>query len=574
MTRETLSRSARDLEEEQRAPALAPLDDVETPGSTVQALDRLLSAILASLTLDELLHGLLQILVDVARADVAVLRLREGDRLRSRAAIGLEEEVAAGFSLTLDEALPPEVRSAAAPLVFAAVGAESPCTSEVVKRKGVRALYCLPLSTGDGRAADSLVGAVYLGTRLSRELTDDQKHLLRLLIPRAALAVARQAERDALREDLRSRDEVLGVVAHDLRNPISVIALAATTLLHRLPDSSARRPVERIVRGAQRADRLIHDLLEVSALEGGRFSTNPRKVEVADIILAAIESQQSLAADASIIISADLFPDLPSIQADEERILEVLENLVGNAIKFTGPAGTVTVGASAREGEILFWVKDSGAGISPEDVPHLFDRFWQARKKDRRGTGLGLTICRGIVEAHGGRIWPETKAGVGTTMFFTVPAIARPAVAARTNQVANILLVDDRSENLLSLRAILERPEYRLVTAESGPEALSLALRESFAVALIDIAMPGMNGLEVAVHLKDLERSRDIPIIFVTAFGDDPQEIHRAYSAGGADYLVKPLDAEIVRQKVAVFVDLSRRREAGGNSESERVPTA
>jgi CheY-like chemotaxis protein len=145
-------------------------------------------------------------------------------------------------------------------------------------------------------------------------------------------------------------------------------------------------------------------------------------------------------------------------------------------------------------------------------------------------------------------------------MFFTVPQAIQRNVATETTDIANVLLVDDRPENLLALQAILERPEYRLVTAKSGQEALTLVLRERFAVALVDIAMPDMTGLEVAMHLKELDRSRDIPIIFVTAFGDDPEEIHRAYSAGGADYLVKPLDAEIVRKKVAVFVDLSRRQ--------------
>jgi CheY-like chemotaxis protein len=150
--------------------------------------------------------------------------------------------------------------------------------------------------------------------------------------------------------------------------------------------------------------------------------------------------------------------------------------------------------------------------------------------------------------------------GEGTTVFFTIPA-GGGARQPREASVASILLVDDRPENLLSLKAILERPDYRLVSARSGEEALSLALRQPFAVALIDVAMPGMDGLEVAVHMKELERSRDIPIIFITAFGDDPQEVHRAYSAGGADYLVKPLDTEIVRKKVAVFVDLSRRRQ-------------
>jgi response regulator RpfG family c-di-GMP phosphodiesterase len=146
-------------------------------------------------------------------------------------------------------------------------------------------------------------------------------------------------------------------------------------------------------------------------------------------------------------------------------------------------------------------------------------------------------------------------------MFFTIPAARRAEPKVVSTEVSNILLVDDRNENLLSLKAILARPEYRLMTAQSGEQALSLALRMPFDVVLLDIAMPGMNGLEVAVALKELERSRDIPIIFITAFGDDPEEIHRAYAAGGADYLVKPLDAEIVRKKVAVFVDLSRRRQ-------------
>jgi CheY-like chemotaxis protein len=144
-------------------------------------------------------------------------------------------------------------------------------------------------------------------------------------------------------------------------------------------------------------------------------------------------------------------------------------------------------------------------------------------------------------------------------MYFALPAT--PATAKRPrDRKASILIVDDRAENLLALEAILERPEYRLVKATSGEEALSVALREQFAVALIDVAMPGMNGLDVAVNLKALERCRDIPIIFITAFGNDPEEIHKAYSAGGADYLVKPLDTEIVRKKVAVFVELSRRR--------------
>ncbi len=125
----------------------------------------------------------------------------------------------------------------------------------------------------------------------------------------------------------------------------------------------------------------------------------------------------------------------------------------------------------------------------------------------------------------------------------------------------DILVVDDNDTNLIAIEAALQPLGRKLVLARSGVEALARLLEQDFALIILDVAMPGMDGLEVAIHMKELERSRAIPIIFITAFGDDPQEVHRAYSAGGADYLVKPLDAEIVRKKVAVFVELSRRRD-------------
>lgn len=384
--------------------------------------------------------------------------------------------------------------------------------------------------------------------------------MLRSLGARSAATIADRIVREGLERAVRSRDEILGIVAHDLRNPLNVISAAANSLHHRTSDAVSRRPLERIMRAAQRAEHLIRDLLDLSAIEGGHFSIEKRPIDTANVILSALDSQQGLAATSCVILASDLSPALPWVEADEERILEVLENLLGNAVKFTMAGGTVTVGAGLRDQTLTIWVKDNGPGIAADQLTHLFDRFWQASKTDRRGTGLGLTICKAIVEAHGGRIWAESELGAGTTVFFTVPSAVRSPKASG-NPVANILMVDDRPENLLSLRAILEQPDYRLVSASSGEEALSLALRESFAVALIDISMPGMDGLEVAIHMKELERSRDIPIIFITAFGDDPEEIHRAYSAGGADYLVKPLDAEIVRKKVAVFVDLSRRRD-------------
>jgi signal transduction histidine kinase/FixJ family two-component response regulator len=552
----SLEESPQEVAEESHAQQRSPFLDGEGDALYAQALERLLSATLTSCNSNELLSNLLEVLAGVGHADAALGLLRDGPGLVRRASLGVDLDDEDAPALALEQVL--EGR----PLSPQLQGFSVSDPRRLFRDPAFEAAFCLPLVHGDG-----LVGVVYLSRRdRPRALVSHPDLLARLAGP-SATALARQASRDMLERDVRARDDVLGVVAHDLQNPLNVISMAANMLLQRVLDQAARRPIERIVRSVQRATRLLRDLLDIGAIEEGHFAIECRRLDAAALILSALESQQSLAADASVITAADLSPELPPIDADEERLLEVLENLIGNAIKFTNPGGTITVGATREDEEIKVWVADNGSGIPPQHLPHIFDRFWQAKRADRRGTGLGLTICKGIVQAHGGRIWAESREGKGTTVYFTLPAVTSPDSRHVATNVANILLVDDRPENLLALQSILERPDYRLVTADSGEKALRLALREQFAVALIDIAMPGMNGLEVATHLKELERCRDIPIIFVTAFGDDPEEIHRAYAAGGADYLVKPLDAEIVKKKVAVFVDLNRRRR-----ESDRPP--
>ena len=521
----------------------------------LQELERLSSLLRSGLDGDDLLQELLSVFSDNGKAERALICVRDGDALHLRA-LHPRQPVPSSKPLAVSQMLKGRAPSELEPVTVASRG--DGALGGYAFGADERVLSVVEIALVN---ADRLVGAICLGLFQPRGIDADDQRVLHALTSQATAIVVELLARTSLEAAIRSRDGILGIVAHDLRNPLNVISAAANSLHHRLPDSLTRRPVERIMRAAQRAEHLIRDLLDISAIEGGHFSIEKQPLDTTSTLLAAIESQQGLAASASVILASDLSPELPSVEADEERILELLENLVGNAVKFTMAGGTVTIGAAVRGVELLIWVKDNGPGIAAEQLPHLFDRFWQASKHDRRGAGLGLTICRAIAEAHGGQIWAESKVGDGTTVFFTIPSGAR-ARRPRETSVASILLVDDRPENLLSLKAILERPDYRLVTARSGEEALSLALRQPFAVALIDIAMPGMDGLEVAVHMKELERSRDIPIIFITAFGDDPQEIHRAYSAGGADYLVKPLDTEIVRKKVAVFVELSRRRQA------------
>jgi signal transduction histidine kinase len=183
-------------------------------------------------------------------------------------------------------------------------------------------------------------------------------------------------------------------------------------------------------------NRLIEDLLEIVRQESGQMTLNIEDVPAASIISQTAEMFQSAAMERGISLRAtDASPDL-AVRSDQGRIIQVMSNLVGNALKFVPSGGTVVLDAKREDGEVVFSVNDSGPGIPPEDLHRLFERFWQRRRDDKRGVGLGLTIARGIVEAHGGRIWAESQLGHGATFYFTLPSAAersaRPAIATQS----------------------------------------------------------------------------------------------------------------------------------------------
>jgi PAS domain S-box-containing protein len=240
------------------------------------------------------------------------------------------------------------------------------------------------------------------------------------LAERAAVAIENARLYRAANRATQVRDDVLGVVAHDLRNPLATILLQAS-LLGAEPERRSRKAEETIERAANRMNRLIQDLLDVARMEAGQLSIERARLRTGELVSEALETQRPLAASASLELQLDLSSDLLDVWADRDRLQQVFENLIGNALKFTEPKGQITVGAAPWDGEALFWVADTGRGIASEDVPHLFDRYWQARRAGRRGAGLGLPIVKGIVEAHGGHIWVESTPGRGSTFFFTIP---------------------------------------------------------------------------------------------------------------------------------------------------------
>jgi len=270
-------------------------------------------------------------------------------------------------------------------------------------------------------ARDTLIGALGLvSARSSRTYGQADVALAEELARRAALSIDNARLYSASRLAIRSRDDVLGIVAHDLRNPLNAIILHAA-LIHKRGDEQQQRRSESIERSARRMDRLIQDLLDVTRMESGHLTIDQTRVATRAVISESLDAQRALAQAAKLDLHLEAPGDLPDIWADRDRVIQVLENLIGNACKFTPAGGHIVVGAARRDGDVVFSVADTGRGIAPEHQQHVFDRFWQTREARRGGAGLGLPIVKGIVEAHGGRIWLESTPGRGTTFYFTIP---------------------------------------------------------------------------------------------------------------------------------------------------------
>lgn len=251
----------------------------------------------------------------------------------------------------------------------------------------------------------------------------------RLQQERGALLERERQARAHAEAAARARDEVLGIVSHDLRNPLSTIAQCAGVLLDRPPEHEGERR-ELLVTVQQAVSWMQHimrDLLDVTSIEAGRLRVRQAPHAAGELLFGAFEllEPQATARGLRLMIHADA--GLPDVAADRERVLQVLLNLGGNALKFTPAGGRVTLAALRADGAVAFQVADTGQGIPAEHLPHVFDRFWQARTAQRGGAGLGLAIARGIVDAHGGTLDVTSEVGRGTTFTFTIPAVSDEA---------------------------------------------------------------------------------------------------------------------------------------------------
>jgi PAS domain S-box-containing protein len=263
-----------------------------------------------------------------------------------------------------------------------------------------------------------------LGLGRSRRYNQDDLRLVEQLAGRVALAVDNARLHEALARAVRARDEVLGIVAHDLRSPLNSIVLHAQ-LMRRQRDPEGA--IVGIRSAATRMDHLIQDLLDVTRLEAGeRLSVDQRSVDTGSLLAEVVEHHRATIADRRV--SVEVTGDVASVWADRARLLQVFDNLLGNAIKFC--RGRISLGSAAQDEDVLLWVADDGPGIPTDALPQVFDRFWQSTRGDRRGAGLGLSIVKAIVEAHGGRVWAESEVGIGTKFFVSLSRPPRSEASA------------------------------------------------------------------------------------------------------------------------------------------------
>ena len=289
----------------------------------------------------------------------------------------------------------------------------------------VRSYLAVPvLSSGGG-----IIGGLFFGHSDTAVFTERHERLVDGIAGWAAIALdnarlvetARAAAARAERAvDLR--DEVLAIVSHELRSPLSAILTAGSLVTEfDLGEAQSAKQLRIIRRSSELMYRLVDDLLDAAKIEGARLALDRSPVEVEPLLEDACTPFAQQAAEKGLALTCEAITPLPLIDADRDRVLQALSNIISNAVHHTSTGG-VTLHARKEADAVRFSVTDTGTGIPPEDLGHLFERFWQARKAERAGAGLGLAISKGIVEAHGGRIWVESEPGRKTTFHFTIPA--------------------------------------------------------------------------------------------------------------------------------------------------------
>ena len=378
-----------------------------------------------------------------------------------------------------------------------------------------------------------------------------------------------------LEELERLRAEFLAMVSHELRTPLTSVKGSIATLLDpptALGPTEMRQFFRIIDSQIDRMHVLISDLLDVARIETGTLAVSPEPTDVAILVGEAGNGFRS--AGGRHNIEVELAPDLPWVMADRLRMVQVLGNLLTNAARHSPESSIIRVTAVGEGVHVAVSVSDHGRGIPAESLPHLFRKFSRIESQEQGGdTGLGLAICKGIVEALGGRIWAESDGpGLGARFTFTLPTVeqagyvspvapSRPSSrSARRAEALRILAVDDDPQALRYVRDTLMKAGFEPMVTADPEEVLRLVEEYKPHLVLLDLVLPGVDGMDL---MKDIAEMTDVPVIFLSAYGQD-RLVARAFDMGAADYMVKPFSPTELSARIRAAL---RRREVPKPSE-------
>jgi signal transduction histidine kinase/ActR/RegA family two-component response regulator len=360
----------------------------------------------------------------------------------------------------------------------------------------------------------------------------------------------------ALQEADRRKNDFLGMLAHELRNPLAPVRHALQILkLKSPPHPELQWAREVIERQTQQMSRMVDDLSDVSRIAQGKIKLQKEPLDLAVIMNRAMESVRPLVEARKHQMTLDLPREPVWLDADPQRLTQILVNLLVNAAKYTDHGGTIRLTAERHEQEVVLRVKDSGIGIPADMLPRIFEPFIQEEQsleRSQSGLGIGLALVRNFVDLHGGKVQAFSDGrGKGSEFVLQLPTLEQAPVTTLSKQSSvrdstpcrRILVVDDNKDAAGSLSLLLQLLGHEVQTAHDGPTAIEMARLRAPEIVLLDIGMPRMNGLEVARRMRQDLALRNVLLVALTGYGQD-QDRHRSQEAGFDVHLVKPVDLE------------------------------
>lgn len=380
-----------------------------------------------------------------------------------------------------------------------------------------------------------------------------------------------EAEREArestgvLSEQLSARDEYLAMLGHELRNPLGAIRSATALLTHQQPDNpKLRRVYEVLERQAIHMSRIIDGLLDVSRIARGKITVQLQPLDLRDVVRETVSVRGPHLQKRGLALELTTPNDPVWVNGDEPRLAQAIDNLLGNAIKFTEPTGTISVTTERRDSSAVVRVRDTGVGIRAEVIPYIFEPFQQEVQDSARaagGLGLGLALAKGIVELHGGRIEAHSDGPLtGATFELFLPIREAPSETEGSggsnpesskdgSPSQRVLVVEDNEDAAEMMKSLLELAGHDVQVARTAPLALDLLRQSGADVVLCDIGLPGMSGLDFAAAVRRDESLRNTPMVAVSGYGQ-PDDRRRTQACGFDDHLVKPVDIRLLRTTI------------------------